>query len=134
MDILAFYAQRVSMMIRRDNLSAVNCTSVSVTTSSTKMNFGFLPKFITIRCMVINFSARAEVHHRASLRSAIFSIPTQWTLALHTMGTEIVAALRIKRAIGIQPPTRIALFTLVKKSYAYLPKHLRTRMIGKLLS
>ena len=59
MDILAFYAQRVSMMIRRDNLSAVNCTSVSVTTSSTKMNFGFLPKFITIRCMVINFSARA---------------------------------------------------------------------------
>lgn len=74
---------------------------------------------------------KAEVHHRASLRSAIFSIPTQWTLALHTMGTEIVAELKIKRAIGIQLPTRIVLFTLVKKSYAYLPKHLRTRMIGK---
>lgn len=42
--------------------------------SSIKMNFGFLPKFITIRCMVINFSALAEVHHRASLRSAICSI------------------------------------------------------------
>ena len=83
---------------------------------------------------IVNFSARAEVHHRASLRSAIFSIPTQWTLALHTMGTEIVVALRIKRAIGIQLPTRIALFILVRKSYAYLPKHLRTRMIGRLLS
>ena len=65
---------------------AVNCTSVCAITFSIKMNFGFLPKFITIRCMVINFSALSEVHHHASLRSAICSTPARWMLALRMMG------------------------------------------------
>ena len=68
-----------------------NCISDCATTFSIKMNFGFLPKFITIRCMVINFSARAEVHHRASLRSAICSTPAQLMLALRMMGMVCVA-------------------------------------------
>lgn len=66
------------------------------------MNFGYLPKFITILCMVINFSGLAEVHHRASLRSAIYSILIRLTLVLLMTATGFVAESRMKTGIGIR--------------------------------
>ena len=61
----------------------------------------------------------AEVHHRASLRSAIYSILIQWMLVSLMMGMENVAVLRIKMVIGILQLIRIVLYGLVKKNFKY---------------
>lgn len=57
----------------------------------------------------------AEVHHRASLRSAICSIQVLWTLALRMMDMDCVEALRMKMEIGILSHIVIELCTLLIK-------------------
>ena len=51
----------------------------------------------------------AEVHHRASLRSAICSIQTLWTHVLRMMVMDYVEELKMRMATGILQRTRIVL-------------------------
>lgn len=58
----------------------------------------------------------AEVHHCASLRSAIYSIQIRWTLALHMMDMGCVVESKTRMATGIQLHIRIELLrSLIKK-------------------
>ena len=107
------------MTIQMVNHCVVNYINVCATISSIKMNFGFLPKFITIRCMVINFSAHAEVHHRASLRSAIFSIQVLWMDALRMMDMVCAEVSKMRMVIGIPNLIVIGLLLLLIKNYRY---------------
>ena len=58
----------------------------------------------------------AEVHHRASLRSATFFIPLRWMPALLTTDMESAVALRMRMAIGILPLIRKGLYISEKKN------------------
>lgn len=63
----------------------------------------------------------AEVHHRASLRSAIFSILVLWTHVSLTMVMEFVEESRIVMENGILQPIKIELLSLLMLNYKCYP-------------
>lgn len=73
----------------------------------------------------------AEVHHRASLRSAICTTQPQWMPALLTTAMGCVVASRPKMANGTPSRTVTALCISPKKNYVYSVRPLKMVRIGK---